>query len=258
VSELPRGRLQRQTLDARYYDALWNKQLTYADLILPSEEELARQDLGHLLAYTWMLLGDLSKARVLELGCGSGDQAVLLARRGAGVTAIDISKHAGRLTRARSEANNVADRVHFCQMNAETPALANGSFDLIAGFGALHHLDLQAIAPEMQRLLKPGGRAIFCEPLGENPLLEWARSHLPYRNKARSPNEAPMTYKMIATVGAHFRRTQVREMYLLSMIGRAMGTETTWAWLWRFDEWILHRLPTLRRFCRYAVIVYHA
>jgi 2-polyprenyl-3-methyl-5-hydroxy-6-metoxy-1,4-benzoquinol methylase len=254
----PHQRLARQALDAAYYDDLWGRRLIQANLTLPPDEELALLDLGHLLTYVWTLLGDLNEARVLELGCGSGDYTVMLARRGADVTAVDISTQAGRYTRAQAEANDVIERVHFCQMNADALALADKSFDLIVGFGILHHLNLQAAALEIRRLIRPGGRAIFREPLGENPLLELARTHLPYRNKARSPNEMPMTYEMIATVGTHFRETHVREMYLFSMIGRAVGSEARWTWLWHFDEWLLRRLPALRRLCRYAVIEYCA
>jgi hypothetical protein len=63
---------------------------------------------------------------------------------------------------------------------------------------------------------------------------------------------------MIASAARCFRDVQIREMYLLSMIGRASGDEVSWTWLWRFDEWLMHRVPALRRFCRYAVIVYRA
>ena len=255
----PRERLDRQTLDAAYFDDLWRERMARANLVLPPDDELARKDLGHLLTYAWTLTGNLNQMRVLELGCGSGDYTVMLARRGADVTTIDISIQGGRFTRARAEANDVADRVRFGQMNAEALAFADESFDLVIGFGVLHHVDLGTIAPEIRRMLKPGGRAIFREPLGENPLLEFVRNCLPYPKKARSPNEAPITYDMIAAVGAHFRRTHVREMYLLSMIGRVSGDETGWwTWLWRLDEWLLQRIPALGRLCRYVVIEYRA
>jgi ubiquinone/menaquinone biosynthesis C-methylase UbiE len=180
----------------------------------------------------------------------------MLARRGARVTAIDVSAQAARMTSARAEANQVDGAVRLCQMGTEQLAFRDGSFDLVIGFGILHHLDLQAAAPEIRRVLKPGGQALFREPLGENPLLELARDRLPYRGKARSPNETPLTVQMINTAGRSFRDVQIREMYLFSMIGRVWGNEAVWSWLWRFDEWLIRRLPWLRRLCRYAVIVY--
>jgi SAM-dependent methyltransferase len=182
----------------------------------------------------------------------------MLARRGALVTAIDVSAQAGRLAQSRARANDIDGRVRLCQMGGEQLAFQDGTFDLVVGFGILHHLDLEAAAPEIRRVLKPDGCALFREPLGENPVLQLARNHLPYRSKARSPNETPLTYEMIAMTARCFRDVQVREMYLFSMIGRASGDELSWTWLWRFDEWLMRRVPALRRFCRYAVIAYRA
>jgi len=249
-------RMARQTRDATYYDGLWGEQLAQADLVVPPDDELVGQDLGHLLVYMWTRLGDLSGTRLLELGCGSGDYTVMLARRGAHITASDISRQAGWYTRARADVNGVAERVQFCLANTETLPFADRSFDLVVGFGVLHHLNLNTATPEIRRVLRSGGRAVFREPMRGSWLLEFARNHLPYRQKNRSPNEAPLTYEMIGAVGTHFRRTHIREMYLLSMVGRALGSEANWTWLWRWDEWLLRRIPALRRWCRYAVIEY--
>jgi SAM-dependent methyltransferase len=256
--------LERQLRDVAYYDAHWSRQLASGDgagmslhsLLVPTDEELARQDLGHLLVTMWEWLGDLHGARVLELGCGSGDYTVMLARRGAQVTCIDISAAAGDFVRARAAANRVAGSVTFLRMAAEALAFSPASFDLVVGFGVLHHIDIEVAAPELRRVLRPGGRAIFREPLGTNPLLAFARDHLPYHAKARSPNEMPLTYEHIAALGAHFRAVRVREMYLLSMLGRAIGREATWMPLWHWDEWLLQHYPALRRFCRYVLVEY--
>jgi len=47
----------------------------------------------------------------------------------------------------------------------------------------LHHLDLTVAARELRRVLRPGGVAVFCEPWGGNPLLNFARRRLPYAGK---------------------------------------------------------------------------
>jgi 2-polyprenyl-3-methyl-5-hydroxy-6-metoxy-1,4-benzoquinol methylase len=217
-----------------------------------------REDLGRSLAYCFDLFGDLTGRRVLELGCGPGIYTVALARRGAHVTAIDVSAEAVALTLARAEANGVTDRVDARQMGAESLQLDAGRFDLVVGFGILHHVDLDAIGPSIQRMLTPGGKAIFREPLGENVLLEFVRRHVQYRQKARSPNENPLTYAEIRQVGAHFQSTHLREFYLLSMISRFVGREHSFGSLWRIDEWLLRRVSFLRRFCRYAIVEYGA
>jgi 2-polyprenyl-3-methyl-5-hydroxy-6-metoxy-1,4-benzoquinol methylase len=247
----------RQARDAGYYDALWRQErLGAASLRLPPDEVLVQEDLGRSLAYVLGLLGDLTGRRVLELGCGLGVYTVMLARRGAHVTAIDVSLESIALTSDRARANGVADRVDARQMGAEVLQFDAYCFDLVVGFGILHHVDLEAIGPAVRSVLLPGGRAVFREPLGENPLLEFVRDHVPYPHKARSPNENPLTYAEIRQVGTHFERTHLREFYLLSMLSRYLGRES--ALLWRVDAWLLRRLPVLRRFCRYVVVEYRA
>lgn len=248
----------RQAGDAAYYDRLWCRRLEEANLRVPSDDDLARDDLGRLLRVVWERVGAVESARVLELGCGSGAYTVMLARRGAEVTAVDVSGAAGEFTLARAEANGVGARVRFAQMGVERLGFVDQSFDLVVGFGILHHVDLKRAGPEIRRVLQEDGRAIFREPLGENPVLELVRNHVPYRDKARSPNENPLTYDMIVEVGRCFDEVDVREMYLLSMITRGGGRGASWGWLWRLDEWLLDRIPALRRFCRYGVIEYQA
>src|SRR5712692_5573664 len=107
--------------------------------------------------------------RVLEYGCGQGSHAFYLAARGAAVTGIDLSDVAidqGR-DRARRERLDVTFRV----MDAERLDFEDDSFDLICGVAILHHLDLQKALSEVSRTLRPGGLAVFLEPLGHNPAI---------------------------------------------------------------------------------------
>lgn len=258
MNGLRASRLERQRRDADYYDALWSRVRREQDLLVPPDEECLAQDLGRLLRCTWEMAGDLRDKRVLELGCGSGDYTVMLARRGARVWASDISGEALETTRLRARVNGVENRIRLVLANADALPFLDGHFDLVFGFGVLHHIDIATTAPEVRRVLRAGGCALFREPLGENPLLEWARAHVPYRHKNRSPNESPLRYRDMLTIGRHFARTDAREMYLLSMVARAMGTESRWEILWRLDEWLIAHIPALRRLCRYVVVRYTA
>jgi SAM-dependent methyltransferase len=183
----------------------------------------------------------------------------MLAHRGAQVTAIDLAPSALSLVRRRAEIHGLTSSIHVRRMAAEQLDFSDASFDLVVGFGLLHHVDLAAIGPEVRRVLADGGRALFREPLGCNPVLEFARSRLPYRRKVlRSQNERPLTYEGINLVGRHFRATRTRELYLFSMITRAVGSETSLPTLWALDEWLLRRFPRLRRYCRYVIVEYLA
>src|SRR5262245_25531245 len=135
-------------------------------------------------------LGDVRGLDVLDYGCGHGMAAVVLARRGARVTAFDLSARYVAEAAARGRANGV--RVSSLQAACERLPFADASFDLAWGNAVLHHLDIDAAARERRRVLRPGGIAVFCEPWGENPLLEWARLRLPCPGKGRTPGERPL------------------------------------------------------------------
>ena len=81
--------------------------------------------------------------------------SVVLARRGARVTAVDLSAGYVREAQLRADANGV----ELCCVQAEGERLpfADGSFARIWGNAILHHLDLERAGPELHRVLQPGG-----------------------------------------------------------------------------------------------------
>src|SRR5262249_17872146 len=130
-------------------------------------------------------LGPLAGTRVLDLGCGHGMAAVVLARAGARVTATDLS--GGYLAEARRRAPGNWVEVDFVRADAQQRPFAGGSFEAVWGNAILHHLALKRAAGELRRVLVPGGVGVFCEPWGENVLLGLARRFLPYPGKERTP-----------------------------------------------------------------------
>ncbi len=67
--------------------------------------------------------------RVLDMGTGSGVNAILAAKRGARVTAVDVNPHAVEAARANAERNGVADRVSIRE--SDLFAEVEGRFDLV-------------------------------------------------------------------------------------------------------------------------------
>ncbi|MFC4149879.1 class I SAM-dependent methyltransferase [Micromonospora mangrovi] len=105
--------------------------------------------------------------RALDLGCGTGAEAVYLARQGFGpVVGVDFSPVALRRARARAKAAGVADRCTFTEADITAgpiPGLAD-SYDLICDFGALNDTEgeqRQAVARAIHRLSRPGGRVLL-------------------------------------------------------------------------------------------------
>ncbi len=195
-------------------------------------------------------LGDLRGRQVLDCGCGHGMAAVVLARRGAIVTAVDLSPGYVAETRQRAAVNGVA--VAAVAADAHALPFAAASFDRIWGHAILHHLDLARAAVEVHRVLKPGGLAVFCEPWGENPLLELARRYLPYPHKDRTPEERPLRRPQLQQLRHHFAEVHATGYQLLGFC-RRLGWKSKS--LETVDAWLLRRWPSLSRWCRYQVIV---
>jgi 2-polyprenyl-3-methyl-5-hydroxy-6-metoxy-1,4-benzoquinol methylase len=197
-------------------------------------------------------LGPLAGLRVLDFGCGHGMAGVVMTRRGACVTGFDLS--AGYLVEAsrRALANGVS--LDLVQADGERLPFADGSFDRVWGNAILHHLDLHRAARELHRVLRPGGMAVFCEPWGENPLLDWARRRLPYPGKQRTRDERPLRAAGLTVLRAVFPEMEVQGHQLLSMARRVLGEgalSRTLAWC---DRRLLRGVPALGRFCRYVVL----
>lgn len=208
--------------------------------------------------YAFGLLGDLQGKHVLDLGCGDGANAVRLARAGAHVTAIDLSLGMVSATRRRVEQAGLAAAVDAQQMSAEHLGFADRSFDAILGHSVLHHTDLRITRREVHRLLRPGGKAVFLEPLDHNPLLNLFRKLTPWR---RTPTEKPLSYDEIRFFGEPFSQLQHHEFYLLALAAFACIPLNSRALfqlaldiLVPLDDLIFARWPSLRRYA-WAVVL---
>jgi ubiquinone/menaquinone biosynthesis C-methylase UbiE len=214
-------------------------------------------DITYLDHETWIRpalgqFGQLKGARVLDYGCGHGMAAVVLARLGARVTAFDLSHGYLQEACGRARANRVA--VDFVQAEGEQLPFADASFDRVWGNAILHHLDLRTAGREVFRVLRPGGVAVFCEPWGENPLLNWARRRWPYPGKEHTPDERPLRRKHVTQLRQIFPAVEVRGFQLLAMARRVLRSRRLVAGLAWCDAMLLGWVPTLERFCRYAVL----
>jgi SAM-dependent methyltransferase len=213
-------------------------------VIGPASEYTRRRYLqppGHTaypLEFVFHLLGDISGQRVLDLGCGLGDKTLILALKGARLTAIDISADLLRLARHRLEVNR-APVTEMVLASAHDLPFEDASFDAVLGLAVLHHLDLSLVAREVARVLKPGGRAVFKEPVRNSRALEVLRRLIPHRAPDVSPYERPLRDDEIEAFSAGFRTGRSRLFGLPPLrAAEVIGLRNIDAW-YRADRFML-------------------
>ena len=94
--------------------------------------------------------------KILDVGTGPGFFAILLARAGYDVTAVDYTE--AMLAEAKKNAGEVAEKIHFQRMDAQKLDFEDGIFDLVISRNVLWNLEQPEQAyREWLRVLKPNG-----------------------------------------------------------------------------------------------------
>jgi ubiquinone/menaquinone biosynthesis C-methylase UbiE len=160
------------------------------------------------------VLGWVNGKHICEIGCGTGKLTRELAARGARVSAIDMSLVAVRKAKERNK-EFIPKQVDVQQMDACNLFYNDESFDLVIGIWILHHVDIAKAAEEISRVLKPGGKAVFIEPLAHNPISNIWRKLTP---SIRTLDEWPLSYSEISEIGKYFRSVSYQEYALLPLL----------------------------------------
>lgn len=107
-------------------------------------------------------LPDLPAPSCIDIGCGTGDVALLLAERypGGRIAGVDIAEPMLRIARKRNRRGNVRFlRQDMCAMD-----FPDGSADVVTGSYALRNApDLRGALREIGRILRAGGTAAFLD-----------------------------------------------------------------------------------------------
>lgn len=206
------------------------------------------------------LLGELRGKRLLDCGCGKGHTSVMLAKRGARVSAFDISEPDLLIAARLAHANGVD--IDRGTMVFEHLTYADASFDLAFGACVLHHVDIARAVAELQRVLKPGGRAVFVENSARNPLLMWARRRIvgrlgiprygdDHEHPLRAADFEMMRMHFDGSVKVHYPEFvffRLIDFYLLQRRSRALS------WLLRSADRLGQKLPWVREFGYFLVV----
>jgi ubiquinone/menaquinone biosynthesis C-methylase UbiE len=115
-----------------------------------------------------------ANAKIIDVGCGAGQITRTLTEMGAEVIGIDPGKR--QLERARA-AETVGNEIYI-EGTAEDLPFEDEAMDIILFFNSFHHVprkEFTRAIKESQRVLRPGGKLFFTEPIAEGPQFELSR-----------------------------------------------------------------------------------
>ncbi|MBS1838342.1 MAG: class I SAM-dependent methyltransferase [Actinobacteria bacterium] len=203
----------------------------------------------------------LEGATVLETGSGFGELSCWLALHGANVIATDISSKCLDVVAERARRNGVEDRIRCVNTPIEEAAgIDDESVDLVFGRTVAHHFDLGPAAKSMYRALKPGGRAVFAEPV--LLLGDWVfrlRRSKPVTKVfppfVHTPDERSFDHDMIADLSAPFDAVEIEYFGIFTRVSSFVRVpDTLYHRVSALDQAILDRVVGARSLSKYMVI----
>lgn len=224
--------------------------------------------------YAVSLLKPVKGKKVLILGCGLGEEAVYLAKKGAIVYAVDISQQMLNFTKSLARRYKVQDKIHLFHTAAENVTFADNSFDFVFACNLLHHIQLKKGLKKIYRVLKKGGASVFLEPLAYNPVINIYRT---MASEVRTDGEHPITLEDLKLIQNYFPQLRHKEFHLFTLLifvwfyvgeGVHPNKERYWkkiiydakkykkvfALLHTLDVLLLRLVPLLSKYCWVIVI----
>lgn len=156
-----------------HYDSEYRR--TTDELYTAIRREAFGEEIGQ---YSWLTadeyrrffgrLGIDGSSHVLEIASGSGGPALFMAEEtGCRVTGVDMHEEGVAAAIARAAQRGLADRASFVRADAREPLpFEAGSFDALTCIDAINHLyERDRVFAEWHRVLKPGARMLFTDPI---------------------------------------------------------------------------------------------
>lgn len=187
----------------------WDREARLWATVIRAKTDVFREGLA--LPAFLELVGDVSGKRVLDLACGEGSVSRELARRGARVTAVDLSPAMIELATEEEKREPLGIDYHVGD-SAHLKTVEDATFDLVACFMAV--MDIAAVDgtfAEAARVMRRGGRFIFnvLHPCFQPPVARWV-----YTDDAPKTDENRLHF----AVDRYFDRGSIEEHVTVSGI----------------------------------------
>lgn len=158
-------------------------------------------------------MGDIRGKRLLDLGCGAGENSVYFAKQGAHCVATDYSPGMVEVALKLAASNGV--KIEGRTANAMALDFPDNTFDLVYASNLLHHIPDPKIAlKEMHRVLKPGGKACFWDPLKHNPVINVYRR---MATEVRTEDEMPLDINIVHYIQSLFSETAYDTFWIATL-----------------------------------------
>ncbi|MBM0740838.1 class I SAM-dependent methyltransferase [Phormidium sp. CLA17] len=145
-------------------------------------------------------LGNMNGKYLLDLGCGAGENSVYFSKLGAECVASDYSPGMVEVALKLAEKNSV--QVRGKVINAMDIDFPDNTFDIVYASNLLHHIPNPKLTiQEMHRVLKPGGKACFWDPMKHNPVINIYRR---MATDVRTEDETPLDFEIVNFVKSQF------------------------------------------------------
>ncbi|KAA5539072.1 methyltransferase domain-containing protein [Roseiconus nitratireducens] len=151
----------------RFYSEVWGGEDIHVGLYRSDDEPIkdaSRRTVDHLAD---QLEGIDSESVVLDIGAGYGGAARRLVQRfGCRVICVNLSEAENQRNRELNAAAGIDDRIEVIDGSFEQLSLEDESVDFVWSQDAiLHSGDRSRVFREVDRVLKPGGRFVFTDPM---------------------------------------------------------------------------------------------
>ena len=197
--------------------------------------------------------------QLLDFGCGPGIYSLLFGKVGYQVSGFDISPSNVEIAHGLATKYDLTDRVNFTVGAGEHLDYEDEYFDAVVGIDILHHVDIENALRECLRVLKPGGLALFKEPvavpvfdsLRNSALGRWLVPNGKSLERHITEDERKLTtkdLKLIQAISSEASMKRFRVFSRLDRFNKALARNGGPSTLEKLDERLLRVLPFLKHF----------
>lgn len=211
----------------------------------------------------------IKNKKILDFGSGRGEFSVALAKLGGIVIGIDVGEDLIELSKQIAKINNV--KCDFIVGNIRRLPFEDNVFDFVIGTAILHHLSKQGVVDslsEAYRVLKPGGRALFIEPIENSKLFNFIQNLFPvgkrpsilnkrkWKDYLESVDDRPLSNNELMSARGSFASAEFKYYGLLVRLFRLFPNKKFRSFLEAVDSFLTHKYSPLRMLSQQILVTY--